>query len=146
YVNAPREAQGRLNYIFGDDKDNIEPRVGFAWSPRFEAGFFRRLFGEAGTSSIRGGFGIYHGRLFQSVFSQGGATVRFNPPNAVFLNQTVPSSTFVPTNLQDPTNGFVFVPGPQTTRHSITIADPDLEMPYTEQWNLTFERQLPWAS
>ncbi|HYJ91113.1 MAG TPA: TonB-dependent receptor, partial [Pyrinomonadaceae bacterium] len=145
-VKAPSEAKGKVDYGFGDDTDNIEPRVGFAYSPNFKGGILGRIFGESGRSAIRGGFGIYHGRLFQSVFSQGGATVRFNPPNALFLNLTVPASNFNPNNLQDPTNGFVFVPGPQTTRFSLTIADPNLEMPYTEQWNLTFERQLPWTS
>jgi hypothetical protein len=147
YVSAPREAAGRINYGFGDDKDNIEPRVGFAWSPRFEGGFFGRFFGGPGDSSIRGGYGIYHGRLFQSVFSQGGATVRFNPPNAFFYNQSgVATSLFNPVNLADPTNGFVFVPGPQTARHTITAIDPGLEMPYTQQWNLSFERQMPFKS
>ncbi|HEV8593304.1 MAG TPA: TonB-dependent receptor [Pyrinomonadaceae bacterium] len=146
YVNAPRERNAQIEYGFSDDKDNIEPRVGFAYSPDFKGGIFHRVFGESGESSIRAGYGIYHGRLFQSVFSQGGATVRFNPPNALFRNETIPSSFFNPTNLQDPTNGFVFVPGPQLTRHSIAIADPNLEMPYTQQWNLTFERQLPWKS
>jgi hypothetical protein len=147
YVSAPKEAEGRLDYLFGDDKDNIEPRVGFAYSPRFEGGFFRGLFGDVGTSSIRGGYGIYHGRLFQSVFSQGGATVRFNPPNAFFYNQTAPSNNaFNATDFADPTRGFVFVPGPQTTRHTETLIDPGLEMPYTQQWNLSFERQLPFSS
>lgn len=147
YVDAPREASRLITYGYGDDKDNIEPRVGFAYSPRFEKGFLRGLLGEFGDSSFRGGYGIYHGRLFQSVFSQSGATVRFNPPNALFYNQTgVATTQFNPTNLPDPTNGFVFVPGPQLTRHSITIIDPDLGMPYTQQWNFTYERQLPWAT
>ena len=105
------------------------------------------MFGNVGDSSIRGGYGIYHGRLFQSIFSQGGATVRFNPPNAFFFNQTgVATSVFNPVNLADPTNGFVFVPGPQTARHTLTLIDPGLEMPYTQQWNLTIERQMPFAS
>jgi outer membrane receptor protein involved in Fe transport len=151
YVSAPDEIAGRLDYGFGDDKDNIEPRLGFAWSPRFEGGFFGKLFGEVGDSSVRGGYGIYHGRIFQSVFSQGGATVRFNPPNAFFYNiaaTTAPNTNpqFNPNNLTDPTNGFVFVPGPQTARHTITAIDPGLEMPYTQQWNLSFERQIPFAS
>jgi len=147
YVSSPREAAGRLDYQFGDDKDNIEPRVGFAYSPRVEGGFLGKLFGGVGDSSIRGGYGIYHGRLFQSVFSQGGATVRFNPPNAFFFNQTAPSNNaFNATNYADPTRGFVFVPGPQTTRHTLTQIDPGLEMPYTQQWNLSFERQLPFTS
>jgi hypothetical protein len=38
------------------------------------------------------------------------------------------------------------VPGPQTIRHAEAHVDPGLEMPYTQQWNLSFERQLPWRS
>lgn len=152
YVAAPKEAAGRLDYGFEDDKDNIEPRFGFAWSPRFESGLMRRLIGEPGDASIRGGYGIYHGRLFQSIFSQGGATLRFNPPNATFYNLTATTSVntnpqFNPTNLADPTNGFVFTPGPPITRIlSATDVDPGLEMPYTQQWNLSYERQIPFSS
>lgn len=147
YVSAPKEAAGRINYGIKDDKNNWEPRVGFAWSPKFEDGFMHRLFGTTGDSSIRGAYGIYDGRIFQSVFSQGGATVRFNPPNALFYSQSGLSTTvFNPVNLADPTRGFVFVPGPQTARHTITAIDPGLEMPYTQQWNLTVERQMPFTS
>lgn len=146
YVSAPEEAAGRMVYGFEDDKDNIEPRVGFAWSPKFENGFINWLLGAPGTASIRGGYGIFHGRLFQSVFSQGGATVRFNPPNALFLNETVAGARFNPTNLVDPTNGFIFVPGPQTARHTVTLIDPGLEMPYTQQWSLSVEREMPFNS
>jgi hypothetical protein len=100
-----------------------------------------------GDSSIRGGYGIYHGRVFQSVFSQTGAAVRFNPPNAFMYSQSGnQSSVFFPNNLQDPTNGFVFVPGPQTARHAENLIDPGLEMPYTQQWNLSIERQMPFSS
>jgi carboxypeptidase family protein len=147
YVSAPKEVANRLNYGFGADKDNYEPRLGFAWTPKFERGFFGRVFGKPGDSSIRGGYGIYHGRLFQSVFSQGGATVRFNPPNAFFFNETSPANPrFNPINYADPTNGFVFVPGPQTTRHTETLIDPGLEMPYTQQWSLSYEREMPLSS
>lgn len=147
YVSAPHEAAGRINYGFSADKDNWEPRIGFAWSPDFSEGFLHRVLGSVGDSSFRGGYGIYHGRLFQSIFSQGGATVRFNPPNAFFYNQAgVATSIFNPVNLVDPTNGFVFTPGPQTARHTITEIDPGLEMPYTQQWNFTFERQMPLSS
>ncbi|HEX6650169.1 MAG TPA: carboxypeptidase regulatory-like domain-containing protein, partial [Pyrinomonadaceae bacterium] len=147
YVSAPREAADRINYGIKDDKDNWEPRFSFAWSPKFESGFMHRLAGNMGDSVIRGGYGIFHGRIFQSVFSQGGATVRFNPPNAFFYNQSgVATSTFNPVNLADPTNGFVFVPGPQTARHTVTLIDPGLEMPYTQQWNVTFERTMPFSS
>ena len=67
------------------------------------------------TSSIRGGYGLYHGRIFQSVFSQTGASVRSNPPNA--LSRTVSTTPGI-LNLADPSLGFVFAPGPQTVRHT----------------------------
>src|SRR5262249_30295212 len=104
-----------------------------------EHGFLAKLTGGPGSSVIRGGAGLFYGRLFQSYFSQSGATVRFNPPNAALLSFT---NTF---NVADPTNGFVFVPGPPTARVSPTVIDPHLQQPYTEQWNLTVERQLPWS-
>jgi Carboxypeptidase regulatory-like domain/TonB dependent receptor len=138
YVHAPREAEERIAYGFGDDKNNFQPRIGFAYSPNWESGWLAMLTGGRGNASLRGGYGIYHGRVFQSVFSQGGATVRFNPPNALF--RTFENSL----NIADPTNGFVFVPGPQTARHTLTIVDPNLEMPYTQQWNLSFERKVPF--
>lgn len=140
YVSAPREIKGRIDYGFGADRNNIQPRIGFAYSPNWSEGWFGKLAGGPGRSSIRGGYGIYHGRLFQSVFSQSGATLRFNPPNAISL--TFSNST----NLADPTNGFVFTPGPQTARHAEALVDSNLEMPYTQQWNLSVERKLPWRS
>jgi hypothetical protein len=151
YVAAPREIRERINYGFGADKDNIEPRVGFAYSPDFQEGVLGKLFGGPGKSSIRGGFGIFHGRAFQSVFSQTGAGIRFNPPQALLFSKSATTSVntdpqFNPFNLTDPTNGFVFVPGPQTARHFETLVDPQLQMPYTEQWNLTLERDLPFES
>ncbi|HEX6732835.1 MAG TPA: TonB-dependent receptor, partial [Pyrinomonadaceae bacterium] len=147
YVSVPEEAAGRIDYGFGDDKDNIEPRFGFAWSPSFSNSFLKRVFGDAGDSAIRGGYGIFHGRIFQSVFSQAGATVRFNPPNALFYNESgTIRSEFNPTNLADPTNGKVFTPGPQPQRHAEAHVDPGLEMPYTQQWNFTVERELPMRS
>lgn len=147
YVSAPKEAADRINYGFKDDKDNFEPRVGFAWSPDFEKGILSVLFGKTGQSSIRGGYGIYHGRIFQSVFSQPGATVRFNPPLAFFYNQTgLTTALFTPTNLLDPTNGFVFTPGPQTTRHAEALIDPNLEVPFTQQGSISYEREIPFKS
>jgi Carboxypeptidase regulatory-like domain/TonB dependent receptor len=136
-VAAPEEKENRINYFY-DDNQYIDPRLGFAWQPNWEGNrFLRAVTGGNGRFSIRGGYGVYHGRVFQSIFSQGGANVRYNPPNAVSLSITGS------TNIADPTNGFVFVPGqPLTARVALTLIDPELEMPETRQWNLTFERQL----
>lgn len=136
-VDAPVESENRIDYFY-DDNTYVDPRLGFAYTPDWGGNrVLRAITGGNGRFSIRGGYGVYHGRVFQSIFSQGGANVRYNPPNATFLS--IANST----NIADPTNGFVFVPGvPPTVRVALTTIDPDLEMPETRQWNLTFERQL----
>jgi hypothetical protein len=140
YVGAPYEKADRIDYIFGADKNNIEPRLGLAWAPNWESGFLGALSGGPGRIAFHAGWGIYDGRIFQSIFSQGGANVRFNPPNALF--RTVSNQL----NVSDPSDGFVFTPGPPTARASLTLPDPDLEVPSTRKWNLSVERMLPWNS
>ena len=144
YVSAPKEAQGRIDYGFGADTDNYEPRLSAAWVLPASSSWAGWLTGrEFGDASMRGGFGITHGRIFQSVFSQTGSSLRTNPPDALSRTyNTLPGLL----NVSDPSLGFVFVPGPQTVRHSITIASPDLEVPETRQWSLTYERKLPLDS
>jgi hypothetical protein len=144
FVSAPRENENRIDYGFGADDDNYEPRLGAAWTLPPAGGWRSALTGaRSGDASLRGGYGMYHGRIFQSVFSQNGASLRTNPPYA--LARTISTLPGI-LNVSDPTLGFVFVPGPQTVRHSITIASADLGMPYTHQWSASYERKLPLES
>lgn len=137
-VGAPQEVNRLYEAGYGTDR-YIEPRFGFAWSPSFGNAFLKKLAGEPGTTAIRGGFGMFHGRIYQSIFSQIGVSTRFNPPNAATLTWTNPEMSVV-----DPTGGFVFAPGPPRGQVTLANVDPSLRMPYTEQWNFTIERQLPW--
>ena len=146
YVNAPSEANDKVNYMM-EDRSYIDPRFGFAYTPDWNRNaFLRAITGGQGLFSVRGGFGIFHGRVFQSIFSQGGANVRFNPPDAVSfaLSGTFPAP-FSNTNISDPMTGYTFTPGFPTVRYSPTFIDPDLQMPTTKQFNLTLERQV-WGS
>ncbi len=134
HVAAPEVAHDLVDYGYGDSS-YVDPRLGFAYTPNWSQNrLLRAVTGGEGRFSIRGGFGIFHGRVFQSVFSQGGASVRYNPPNGALIGQAS-------TNLADPLNGFVFVPGQVTARVNATFVDPDLKMPEARQWNLSFERQ-----
>jgi hypothetical protein len=139
-VSAPLEVN---NFIPPDYRSTsyISPRFGFAYSPNFAGDFLKRLTGSPGKTSLRGGFGLFRGRIFESIYSQIGASSRFNPPNAATLSFSNPSE-----EVANPTGGFVFRPGPPTSQVSLTYSDPNLHMPYTEQWNFTLERQLPWNS
>lgn len=152
YVRAPKELEDRFTYGFGDDKNNIQPRFGFAYSPSFAKAQW--LTGSLGDSVIRGGYGINHGRLFQSVFSQNQLSIRTQPPNG--FAQAWPQTC--PFEISDPTCGFVFTPGvanysaPFTAngvrdiggrlQSTLLIPEKNLQVPYVQQWNLTFERRI----
>ncbi len=149
-VGAPKEKDNKIDYRY-HTSDYYDPRLGFAYAPDWDGNrFLRALSGGSGKFSIRGGYGTFHGRVFQSIFSQGGANVRFNPPTAAFYQLTgdfsqLPGAS--PYNVSDPTNGFQFVPGPTTGRiPGLTIINPNLKMPESHQFNLTFERQIFWQS
>jgi len=60
--------------IFESDRNNFEPRIGFAWSPN--------IFGQNHTTVIRAGFGVFHDQTLGAVVSQSRNTF----PNFVTVN------------------------------------------------------------
>ncbi len=60
------EPAGRANDAPGwyrPDRNNLAPRVSAVWSPSFENGFWRSVFGAPGASALRAGFGVYYHRI-----------------------------------------------------------------------------------
>lgn len=154
-VRAPKEQEDRFSYGYKGDYNNFEPRIGFAWQPGFSNGWLKKVLGGPNEFVIRGGYGIYHSRLFQSIFSQNQLSIRTQPPSGFAAN----FSGNCRTEISDPSCGFVFTPG--AASRSVTASgggvtvkggqllstllqvDPNLQLPYVQQWNLTVERQLP---
>lgn len=60
------QANGKAPYWAWDYKD-IAPRFAFAYSPHADEGFLNKLFGSAGKSSIRGGYGIYYDHFGEGI-------------------------------------------------------------------------------
>jgi hypothetical protein len=154
-VGAPVERANRFSYGFNGDYNNFQPRFGFAWRPSSEMGWLQKVIGKRGDFTIRGGYGIFHSRIFQSIFSQNGLSIRTQPPNGF---ARVFNAEF-PNEISDPSGGFVFTPGVaqrsaatqgggvfirggelQTT---LIIPDPKLHLSYVQQWNLALARSLP---
>ena len=109
-----------------DDKNNIAPRVGFAWD----------IAGNA-RSVVRGGYGIYYDQTFQNVTLF--AIQMANPEIYAFaifaegdehLGTPLPPFPRPLTNppIGSPVNG--------------RMIDPFFESPYTQQWNVGFAQDL----
>ncbi len=51
---------GVPNTIAPTSYKNFAPRIGFAYSPKFDQGFWSKIFGASGQSSIRASYGLFY--------------------------------------------------------------------------------------
>ena len=131
--------------------DNFAPRVGFAYSPNFSDGFLHTIFGDAGKSSIRAGFGTFFTNI------EGAATFNFAaPPYGLFYccgTYSLYSAPFI--DRQDGVNQGQKFPVPPVQKGATNInwaqfepisgdIDPlrDSPSPYAEHLDFSIQRQL----
>src|SRR5438132_11853459 len=76
--------------LYNWDKNNFQPRIAAAWSPRFEHGFLSKIFGSHDQSVFRGGFSITNDQYGEQL------AVNFDLANAVGFvsNFTTSANTF----------------------------------------------------
>lgn len=127
----------------------IAPRIAFAYSPQADSGWLAHIFGGAGKSSIRAGFGMYYDAFGQSLIriadatALGFSTQLRNPgtqtstsaPRYIGLNQ-------IPAGLMPaaPPGGF-----PQTAPSVFATAsglDRDLQQPYSMSMDFSIGRDF----
>ena len=118
--------------VFPHDWNNLAPRVGFAWD----------VFGDHKTA-VRGAYGIFYDSI------AGIRLNRFPLLQPFLLNITVfgrpladpylgaPPFPYTPPSSPEQAQSFRFVTGA-----GATSANAGMVTPYTQQWNLTIERQL----
>jgi hypothetical protein len=139
------------------------PRIGMAWSPGWTEGWLAKLTGGPGKSSVRAGFGIFYNPIEQLVLEQFSAEPPFG--GSTFLSNTLFNTPFVFQGGGQAPNPFTGIIN-QTPQTPCTVAasttgpngcvdwstfrplllfgefQPHLKAQYSEQYNLTIERQL----
>jgi hypothetical protein len=127
---------GTGNQLYQNDYSNIEPRVGFSWDPWSE-----------GKTAIRGGFGIFHDRVFGNLFGnargnppfeQDWSTNPFDTINNAFGSGAVP--VIVPTTTPSTT-----IPEFDGTVGGLApvLFDTHFRNPSSNNWNFGIQRELP---
>jgi hypothetical protein len=134
------------------DKNNFAPRIGFAWSPKFEHGLLHRLVGENATV-VRGGFAIAYDPAFYNILlnvqNVAPYSAALNLSNANALASTTTSPLPLPANpignnIQAiaSASGVLPLGKLNPTYLSQTTVAPDFHSPYSEQFSFGIQRQI----
>jgi hypothetical protein len=129
---------------------SFAPRIGVAYSPDGGDGAFGKLFGGAGKTSIRAGWGLFYNPIEELVLAQFGAEPPFGGSSSlsdVFLNTPFVNQDEVQN--PNPFGGIITPRKGQPTDLSLFRPillfgefEPHLRSQYTTQYNLTIQREL----
>ncbi|MEP7149626.1 MAG: carboxypeptidase-like regulatory domain-containing protein, partial [Acidobacteriota bacterium] len=150
--------------FYSMDKNNFQPRIAAAWSPKFRKGVLGAIFGDNGESVIRGGFSImndYFGQQLAVSFDAlstigftSSTTISANTynvtdrpaPQFTGFNQNIRSLPGIPAPVQrfstavDPACLAGTVACPQRIESSL---DATIKSPIHYSWNVSWGRRLP---
>ena len=126
-VNPAYPQTGKLP----SDKNNFGPRIGFAWD----------VFGDAKTS-LRGGFGVYYGRLINSTIYNAVAQTGVSAGQLTY-NLSTSSAASLPCVPKFP-QILTTTPACPGAKPAVFFFDSHFQMPQIGQVDLSLEREVGW--
>ncbi|MBK9155230.1 MAG: hypothetical protein IPM25_13605 [Chloracidobacterium sp.] len=153
--------------FYSMDWNNWQPRIAAAWSPNFDDGFLRGLFGKKGDSVFRGGFGMtndyFGGQL--AVSFDGLSTIGFTSSTTLSANSydvtncgapnprnpSLPNCAPLFTGFNQDIRALPGIPAPEQrfstpadeAQRIESSLDATIESPQHYSWNFSYGRQLP---
>lgn len=112
--------------LFATDRNNLAPRIGFAWDP----------FGN-GRTAVRGAYGIFYDTINSDVIQNTSQPYRytFTIPTPFSLTDPLRGQPPIPLTMDLTNPRFIGV-------QEIFYPDPTLRSPYIQQFNLNVQREL----
>ena len=155
------QANGKQPYWNWDYK-NLAPRFALAYSPDFSSGWLHSLFGAAGKSSLRMGYGLYFDHFGEGIvntFDRNGSfgltTFETNPYGIQDVDcsfrftglHNLPQGTYCGQNMAGAAPGAFPVTPPLGVNSAGGFAiywgmDDQLKTPYSQVFNFSFTRDL----
>jgi hypothetical protein len=152
-ANAGRESQytqfssGGSSY--NTEYSNFAPSIGIAWTPKWNNGLFKRIFGEGGQTVFRGGYSIAYAREGTNLFL---AILGGNPGGSLTANRnlslnnlgTLPVLLRETNRLGPPTNipDAPVYPNTGLVTDGVNAFNPNLTMGYVQSWSFGLQREI----
>ncbi len=146
---------GKKYLYYKTDYNNFAPNIGVAYTPNFESGFGKFLFGSEGKTVIRGGYSHIYGN--DSIITSLNSTLSANvglgratsaalgPLGTTALNARVSGGlpTIAPPSFISPPRSFL--QNNTATQGNFGVAnavDPELQIPKVEQYSFGIQREI----